>query len=114
MKKKKKIVKLLSIMLCIIIFSLGLISYSSKILNPFIGLNGIFKLTTGHQTVEKISDDPLRYISRSYEDFTTYMEKEGYIVDQLGRGFSLKKENETITLTSEGFIGMYEIFSAPN
>ena len=39
------------------------------------------------------------------------MESEGYAVEQLGRGFQLQKGNESKLLVSEGFMGMYEIFS---
>lgn len=60
---------------------------SSKILNPFIGLSDIVKITLNNEKVEKISDEPLRYISRYYNDFTEYMESEGYTVEQMERGF---------------------------
>ncbi|WP_286312061.1 hypothetical protein [Romboutsia ilealis] len=39
------------------------------------------------------------------------MESEGYTVEQFGRGFQLQKGNESKLLVSEGFMGMYEIFS---
>lgn len=68
-----------------IVLILGSISYSSKIVNPFIGLKGLAQISIGREKIEKISDKPLRYISRSYEDFTNYMESEGYTVEQLGR-----------------------------
>ena len=72
----------------------------------------IFKVyLIGVEKVEKISDKPLRYISKSYEDFINYMESEGYTVEQLGRGFQLQKGDESKVLVSEGFMGMYEIFS---
>ncbi|WWD83789.1 hypothetical protein TEGL_22030 [Terrisporobacter glycolicus ATCC 14880 = DSM 1288] len=97
--------------LIVIVMLLGTISYSSKIANPFVGLKGLAQISMGGEKVEKISDKPLRYISKSYEDFTTYMESEGYTVEQLGRGFQLQKGNESKLLVSEGFMGMYEIFS---
>jgi hypothetical protein len=61
--------------------------------------------------VEKISYEPLRYISRSYNDFTEYMEFDGYTVEQMGRGFDLKKGNYKNLVVAEGFMGIYEIFS---
>lgn len=61
--------------------------------------------------VEKISYEPLRYISRSYNDFTEYMESDGYTVEQMGRGFDLKKGNYKNLVVAEGFMGIYEIFS---
>ena len=96
--------------LIVIAIFLGTISYSSKIANTFIGLKGLAQIFIGGEKVEKISDKPLRYISKSYEDFTNYMESEGYAVEQLGRGFQLQKGNESKLLVSEGFMGMYEIF----
>ncbi|EQK44059.1 hypothetical protein C672_0587 [[Clostridium] bifermentans ATCC 638] len=62
------------------------------------------------KNVEKISDEPLRYISRSYNDFTEYMESDGYTVEQMGRGFDLKKGNYRNLVVAEGFMGIYEIF----
>lgn len=97
--------------LIVIAMFLGTISYSSKIANPFVGLKGLAQISIGGEKVEKISYKPLRYISKSYEDFTNYMELEGYTVEQLGRGFQLQKGNESKLLVSEGFMGMYEIFS---
>ncbi len=99
-----------SFILIAITVILGTISYSSKIANPFIGLKGLVQISIGGEKVEKISDKPLIYISKSYEDFTSYMESEGYTVEQLGRGFQLQKGNESKLLVSEGFMGMYEIF----
>lgn len=99
-----------SFILIVITIILGTISYSSKIANPFIGLKGLVQISIGGEKVEKISDKPLIYISKSYEDFTSYMESEGYTVEQLGRGFQLQKGNESKLLVSEGFMGMYEIF----
>ncbi|MDK2584550.1 hypothetical protein QOZ83_01640 [Romboutsia sedimentorum] len=59
-------------------------------------------MTVGDEKVEKISDKPLRYISRSYKDFTNYMESEGYVVEQLGRGFDLQKGNYRNLVAAEG------------
>ena len=106
----KKIIIGCFVLIAIAMF-LGTISYSSKIANPFIGLKGLAQISIGGQKVEKISDKPLRYISKSYEDFTNYMESEGYTVEQFGRGFQLQKGNESKLLVSEGFMGIYEIFS---
>ena len=106
----KKIIIGGSVLVVITIF-LGAISYSSKIANPFVGLRGLAQISIGGEKVEKISDKPLRYISKSYEDFTNHMESEGYTVEQLGRGFQLQKGDESKVLVSEGFMRMYEIFS---
>ena len=69
----KKIIIWCSSLIVIAIF-LGTIYYSSKIVNPFIGLKGLAQISIGGEKVEKISDKPLKYISKSYEDFTNYME----------------------------------------
>lgn len=104
----KKII--LPITLLIVSFFV-IISISSKILNPFIGINGIIKMETGEKAVEIISEDPLRYISNTYEDFTEYMESEGLEVEQVGRGFELKSKNYVKFFMSEGFLNRYEIFT---
>ncbi|MGL5717414.1 MAG: hypothetical protein ACRCXT_18385 [Paraclostridium sp.] len=106
----KKIIIASSILIAFVVF-LGAISYSSKISNPFIGLKGLVQISIGFEKVEKISDKPLRYISKSYKDFTAYMETQGYTVEQAGRGFHLQKGDEGRLLISEGFMGVYEIFS---
>lgn len=106
----KKIIIVGSILIAMAVI-LASISYSSKIANPFVGLKGLAQISIGKEKVEKISNKPLRYISKSYEDFTNYMESEGYTVEQMGRGFQLQKGNESKLLVSEGFMGMYEIFS---
>lgn len=108
----KKFIVFASIIIAIIIV-LASISYSSKIKNPFVGLKGIVQIEIGKEKVEKISDEPLRYISKSYDDFISYMELEGYLVERMGRGFQLEKGNEKKYLVSEGFMGVYEIFSEP-
>ncbi|WP_255619363.1 hypothetical protein [Clostridioides sp. ES-S-0145-01] len=41
----------------------------------------------------------------------SYMELEGYIVEQLGRGFALKKDNSQKLLMAEDFMSTYNIFS---
>ncbi|CEK35496.1 MAG: hypothetical protein KIB00_17650 [Paeniclostridium sordellii] len=107
----KKNIKVLIVTFAICTISiLGLISYSSKIINPFIGINAIIKMELSDEKVEKISEKPVRYISRGYDDFITYMESKGYIVEQMGRGFDLKKGKERILLVAEGFL-KYEIFT---
>lgn len=112
MKKKLKFI-LLSIIAAVsiwVIMLLGLISYSSKILNPFIGVNALIKMERSDKKVEQISDNPVRYISRGEDDFTAYMESQGYTVEQYGRYFDLKKGSDRIGVASEGFLN-YEIFT---
>ncbi|MFR2529636.1 MAG: hypothetical protein ACLS9F_18500 [Clostridium paraputrificum] len=107
----KKFRYLILVMSGLIILSLIIISNSSKIQNPFIGLKAIVSLEIGNEKVEKISEEPLRYISKSYEDFKNYMEDQGYIVEQAGRSFHLEKNSKKILLFSEGFLGIYQLFS---
>lgn len=76
----KKIIVFSFILFFTIVFVM--ISYSSKIVNPFIGLKGLVQISLGEETVEKISDEPLRYISKSNEEFISYMELNGYVVEQ--------------------------------
>ena len=105
----KKIIVFSFILFFTIVFVM--ISYSSKIVNPFIGLKGLVQISLGEETVEKISDEQLRYISKSNEEFISYMELNGYVVEQIGRGIQVERGSERKVLVSEGFIGMYEIFS---
>ena len=46
------------------------IAWSSQISNPFIGLKALAQIAISNKKAEKITDKPLRYISKSYEDFT--------------------------------------------
>lgn len=98
----------------ILILTAGLlytITWSSKISNPLIGLKALGQIAISNKKAEKITDDPLIYISKSYEDFTEYMEDKGYKVEQYGRGFQIEKDEEARLLVSEGFMGIYEIFA---
>jgi hypothetical protein len=110
----KKALKVIIIVCIFIALSfgllLGLISGSSKIKNPFIGLDAIIMIEKSNDLAEMVSEKPLRYITRNQDDFKKYMEKEGYsLVDQTGRGFYFKKGSETIVLGMEGFM-KYSLF----
>lgn len=107
----KKILRFTVPLFIISILFLGLVSYSSKIKNPFIPLKALIQLETSDDNVIKFSDKPLRYMSRCTENFTKYMEYDGYSVDRLGRCFILEKDSEIISLMLEGFMGSYEIFT---
>ena len=109
----KKFIISVSIMI-VTVAMLSAISYSSQILNPFIGLKGLVQIAVGDEKVEKISDKPLRYISKSCGDFINSMESEGYTVEQMGRGFDLQKGNENKFLMSTSFMLIYEIYSEYN
>lgn len=107
----KKISHFILALFIISFLFLGLVSYSSKIKNPFIPLKGLIQLEKSDSKVIKFSNKPLRYMSRNTEDFTKYMEDNGYKVDQLGRCFVIEKNSETESFLLEGFMGSYEIFS---
>ncbi|HSQ88922.1 hypothetical protein [Romboutsia sp.] len=108
MKKKSVVV---CIILSLIILFLGSISYSSKIINPFVGLKGIIKIELSDDNIEKISDKPLIYIGKDYNDILNYMGSKGYISEQVGRGFYFQKDSDNILLVAEGFMQRYVIFS---
>lgn len=108
MKKKPVFV---GIILSLIVLFLGAISYSSKMINPFVGLKGIIKIELSNNNIEKISDKPLRYIGKDYNDILTYMDSKGYTSEQVGRGFYFQKGSDNILLVAEGFMQRYVIFS---
>lgn len=98
-----------------LVFFLGLISYSSKIINPFIALKGLIILQIGDRQVAQISKNPTRYISHNYEHFNKYMESNGYIVEQMGQVFQLNGSTNSKSFLSEGFLfGNYYIFTEHN
>lgn len=112
LKKILKVIIICIIALCMsVILLLGTISYSSKIKDPLIGLNAIIKIVKSNSTVELMSTNPLRYISKNEDAFIQYMEDKGYDVDRVGRGFFFTKGNESIALEMEGFMGNYKIFT---
>ena len=109
MSKKSMFIKL---GICLVVLFLGMISYSSKILNPFMGVKGLVQIELSDNKAKQISKEPLRYISKDYESFTDYMESQGYTVEQMGRGFDLQKSSERKRFLSEGFfMTKYYIFT---
>ena len=98
------------IMLVMVFMFLGVVSYSSKVYNPFVGVKGLIQISIGDEKVEKVSDEPLICISRTYDDFIGYIKDQGYSVDQMGRGFRIEKGDDVRTLMAEGFMGRYELF----
>ena len=57
---KQKNIIIVSI-LCLTVLFLGLISYSSKIANPFIGLKGLILINSSDKDIVQVSIDPVRY-----------------------------------------------------
>ena len=95
MKKKNIIVVSL---LCLTILFLGLISYSSKIANPFIGLKGLILINSSDKDIVQVSIDPVRYIGKSddVEGFVNYMTKKGYNAEQLGSSVSVYNDVKSL------------------
>lgn len=101
--KKKNII--IASILCLIILFLGLVSYSSKISNPFIGLKGLVMINYNDKDIVQISIDPVRYISRSddVEGFVEYMNEKGYNAEQLGSSVSTYNDVKALSYNIEGF-----------
>ena len=110
---KKKNIIVVSI-LCLTILFLGLISYSSKIANPFIGLKGLILMNSSDKDIVQVSIDPVRYIGRSdtVEGFINYMTKEGYNAEQLGSSVSVYNDVKSLAYDIEGFfLSTYNIYT---
>jgi hypothetical protein len=105
---KEKHINIASV-ICLIILSLGLISYSSKITNPFIGLKGLILINSSDKDVVQLSIDPVRYIGRSdnVEGFVKYMTEKGYNAEQLGSRVSVFNDTKSLSYSIEGFFSSY-------
>lgn len=100
--------------LCLTILLLGLISYSSKIANPFIGLKGLILINSSNKDIVEVSIDPVRYIGRSdnVEGFIDYMTKKGYNAEQLGSVVSVYNNVKSVAYDIEGFfLSKYNIYT---
>ena len=110
---KEKNIIVVSI-LCLTILFLGLISYSSKIVNPFIGLKGLVLMNSTNQDIVQVSINPVRYISRSdnVESFVNYLTKKGYNAEQLGSSVSAYNDVKSLSYGIEGFfLSKYNIYT---
>lgn len=110
---KQKNIIIVSI-LCLTILFLGLISYSSKIANPFIGLKGLIVINSSDKDIVQISIDPVRYIGKSddVEGFVNYMTKKGYNAEQLGSSVSAYNDVKSLAYGIEGFfLSKYNIYT---
>ncbi|MEG0181714.1 MAG: hypothetical protein RR657_07465 [Peptostreptococcaceae bacterium] len=100
--------------LCLIILFLGLISYSSKIVNPFIGLKGLILMNSSDKDIIQISIDPVRYIGErnNVEGFINYMTKKGYNADGLGSAVLAHNDVKSLAYDIEGFfLSKYNIYT---
>lgn len=110
---KKKNIIVISI-LCLTISFLGLISYSSKIANPFIGLKGLILMNSSDKNIVQVSIDPVRYIGKrdNVEGFVNYMTKKGYNAEQLGSSVSAYNDAKSLAYGIEGFfLSKYNIYT---
>lgn len=110
---KKKNIIIVSI-LYLTILCLGLISYSSKIANPFIGLKGLILMNYSDKDIVQVSIDPVRYIGKSdnVEGFINYMTKKGYNAEQLGSCVSAYNGVKSLAYGIEGFfLSKYNIYT---
>lgn len=110
---KKKNVIIVSV-LCLTILFLGLISYSSKITTPFIGLKGLVLMNSSDKDIVQVSIDPVRYIGRSnnVEGFVNYMINKGYNAEQLGSSVSVYNDVKSLAYGIEGFfLSKYNIYT---
>lgn len=91
-----------------------LISYSSKIANPFIGIKGLILTNFNNKDVVQISTDPVRYMGSSdnIEGFIKYMSKKGYNAEQLGSSVSVYNDAKSLSYGIEGFfLSKYNIYT---
>jgi len=110
---KQKNIIIVSI-LCLTVLFLGLISYSSKIANPFIGLKGLILINSSDKDIVQVSIDPVRYIGKSdnVEGFVNYMTEKGYNAEQLGSSVSAYNDVKSLSYGIEGFfLSKYNIYT---
>lgn len=96
------------LLVCLLGVGLFYISYASNISNPFVVIKGVLKLEINDTQIEKISENPLILVGKSYLDIINYMDNLGYIFkEQEGNGYFFNKDNETVILKSEKFSKRY-------
>jgi len=57
---------IIAIILCLMVSFLGMISYSSKTTNPFVGIKGLVQIQFLNKGAEKITEEPTRYIEHKF------------------------------------------------
>ena len=100
--------------LSLTILFLGLISYSSKITNPFIGVKGLILMNSSNKDIVQVSIDPVRYIGKSdnVEGFVKFMTNKGYNAEQLGSSVSAYNDVKSLSYGIEGFfLSKYNIYT---
>ena len=100
--------------LSLTILFLGLISYSSKITNPFIGIKGLILMNSSDKDIVQVSIDPVRYMGKSdnVEGFVKFMTKKGYNAEQLGSSVSAYNDVKSLSYGIEGFfLSKYNIYT---
>lgn len=108
---KKKVIIIITIVVCIFALGSFYISYSSNISNPLSVVNGVIKLETSNNIIEEISENPLIFIGKNPTDIVGYMESLGYKYEtQEGSVFFFSKDGKTTLLKSEMFTRRYVIW----
>lgn len=86
--------------------------------NPLPIAKGIMELNFNGKTIAKVSNKPLRYITKISEGDTPIMkmmDKEGWVfVEQFGSGYLFSKEEQNKTITSVQYTRKYRIWGMPN
>ena len=100
--------------LSLTILFLGLISYSSKITNPFIAVKGLILMNSSDKDIVQISIDPVRYMGKSdnVEGFVKFMTNKGYNAEQVGSSVSAYNDVKSLSYGIEGFfLSKYNIYT---
>lgn len=110
--KKKSLKKLKTMVVCMVVVLLTSISLLSKTLNPFVTIRGIILMQRSTTGVVKLSDEPLKYICKSYYELISLLQADGYVVIQRdNRLIEAMKNGKPHFLKSTDFLGIYEIFN---
>ena len=100
--------------LSLTILFLGLISYSSKITNPFIGVKGLILMNSSDKDIVQVSINPVRYMGKSdnVEGFVKFMTNKGYNAEQVGSSVSAYNDVKSLSYGIEGFfLSKYNIYT---
>lgn len=98
----------------IILFLVWLICSNTifKESNPISVLYGIVRLNAANNKIQKISDNPEKYIVKEgqYNSFIDLMKSEGWTYkNRLGAGFIFQKGEESLIATTKVYNNKYEV-----
>ncbi|MCK5130495.1 MAG: hypothetical protein KAQ68_11620 [Clostridiales bacterium] len=113
---KKNLPILIAIVLILIVYT----TTASPVMqegNPLPIFGGMIKLSFSDEKIIKISDEPLKYISKTEnasENLIQMLGNEGYTyIEQLGAGHFFKRGDEKLTIISVQYSRWYRIFNFP-